>query len=413
MSESAFDQQLAQIYEQESRPILATLIRLLGDFDRAEEALHEAFRIALEQWPRDGIPKNPRSWLISTGRFKAIDQIRRRARFDQSLAQIAHQIDLDTPDEFEIDEQAIADDQLRLIFTCCHPDLAAEARLALTLREVCGLSTEAIAQAFLLPVPTLAQRIVRAKAKIRDAQIPYQIPERHELDARLQTVLQVIYLVYNEGYRATSGESLLRTDLSAEAIRLGRLLLRLLPDSEIQALLALMLLHESRASARLDAAGDIVPLEEQDRSLWDQTLIREGCDHAWAAWNSGAIGVYTIQAAIAALHCIAPTVEQTDWRQIVGLYDLLLQIQASPIIELNRAVAIAMRDGPQAALPLIDALISKGLLQRYALAYAARADLYRRLDNLSLARHNYELALSLTTQPAERRYLQQRIAALA
>jgi RNA polymerase sigma-70 factor (ECF subfamily) len=413
MRDNDFDAQFAAIYEHESRPILATLIRLLGDFDRAEEALHEAFRIALEQWPRDGIPQNPRSWLISTGRFKAIDQIRRRERFDQFLPQIAHQIDIDTPDEFELDEQAIADDQLRLIFTCCHPALAAEARIALTLREVCGLSTEAIAQAFLLPVPTLAQRIVRAKAKIRDAQIPYQIPERHELDARLHTVLQVIYLVFNEGYSASSGDNLLRADLSGEAIRLGRLLLRLLPDSEVQALLALMLLHEARAKARLDAAGDLVPLEDQDRSVWDQARIREGCDLAWAAWNSGAIGVYTLQAAIAALHCIAPSVEQTDWRQIVGLYDLLLQIQASPIIELNRAVAVAMRDGPQAGLPLIDALISKGLLQRYALAYAARADLYRRLENLSQARHNYELALSLTTQPAERRYLQQRIAALA
>lgn len=413
MAESELANQIEQVYAEESRRVLATLIRLLGDFDRAEEALHDAFRAALEQWPRDGIPANPRAWLVSAGRFKAIDSLRRRARFDASLAEIAHQIDLNTPDEFDVnDEDQLEDDRLRLIFTCCHPVLAPEARVALTLREVCGLTTEAIAHAFLLQPTTLAQRIVRAKAKIRDAHIPYQVPSRAELPERLDTVLQVIYLVFNEGYTSSSGESLTRPDLSAEAIRLAALLFQLLPEAEVQGLLALMLLHEARRPARSDQYGDLIPLEEQDRSLWNQQLITTGSRHAQEAWQKEGIGPYCVQAAIAALHCDATSVATTDWQQIVALYELLLRMRPSPIIELNRAIAIAMRDGPEHGLVLVDQLIASGQLSSYHLLYATRADLCRRLGQLNEARQAYQQALELSNQEPERRFLQKRLTAL-
>jgi Predicted RNA polymerase sigma factor containing a TPR repeat domain len=413
MLESELTLQIEQVYAEESRRVLATLIRLLGDFDRAEEALHDAFRAALEQWPRDGIPANPRAWLVSTGRFKAIDSLRRRARFDASLAEIAHQIDLNTPEEFEIDdEDQVQDDRLRLIFTCCHPLLAPEARVALTLREVCGLTTEAIAHAFLLQPTTLAQRIVRAKAKIRDAKLPYQVPSRAELPERLDTVLQVIYLVFNEGYSSSSGESLTRPDLSNEAIRLATLLYQLLPEAEVQGLLALMLLHEARRPARSDQNGDLIPLEEQDRSLWKRDLIATGTQHAQEAWQKEGIGPYCIQAAIAALHCEATSVATTDWPQIVALYELLLRLRPSPVIELNRAIAIAMRDGPEHGLVLVDQLIESGQLNNYHLLYATRADLCRRLEQRDQARQAYQQALALTNQEPERRFLQKRLLTL-
>lgn len=413
MSDSELAAQIEQVYNEESRRVLATLIRLLGDFDRAEEALHDAFRAALEQWPRDGIPANPRAWLVSAGRFKAIDALRRRARFDASLAEIAHQIDLNTPEEFEVsDEDQVEDDRLRLIFTCCHPVLAPEARVALTLREVCGLTTEAIAHAFLLQPTTLAQRIVRAKNKIRDAKIPYQVPSRAELPERLDTVLQVIYLVFNEGYSSSSGESLTRPDLSNEAIRLAALLFKLLPEAEVQGLLALMILHEARRDARSDQHGDLIPLEEQDRSLWKQQLIATGSRHAQEAWQKEPIGPYCIQAAIAALHCDATSVATTDWQQIVALYELLHSMRPSPIIELNRAIAIAMRDGPAHGLVLVDQLIAGDQLNNYHLLYATRADLCRRLGQLDEARDAYQQALKLTQQEPERRFLSKRLAAL-
>lgn len=413
MSEAELAAQIEQVYAEESRRVLATLIRLLGDFDRAEEALHDAFRAALEQWPRDGIPANPRAWLVSAGRFKAIDALRRRARFDASLAEIAHQIDLNTPEEFEVnDEDQVEDDRLRLIFTCCHPVLAPEARVALTLREVCGLTTEAIAHAFLLQPTTLAQRIVRAKSKIRDAKIPYQVPSRAELPARLDAVLQVIYLVFNEGYSSSSGDSLTRPDLSNEAIRLAALLFKLLPEAEVQGLLALMILHEARRPARSDLNGDLIPLEEQDRTLWKQQLIATGSRHAQEAWQKEPIGPYCVQAAIAALHCDATSVASTDWQQIVGLYELLLNMRPSPVIELNRAIAIAMRDGPKHGLLLVDQLIEAGQLSSYHLLYATRADLCRRLGQLDDARQAYQQALTLTQQEPERRFLSKRLAAL-
>jgi RNA polymerase sigma-70 factor (ECF subfamily) len=413
MSEAELAAQIEQVYAEESRRVLATLIRLLGDFDRAEEALHDAFRAALEQWPRDGIPANPRAWLVSAGRFKAIDALRRRARFDASLAEIAHQIDLNTPEEFEVnDEDQVEDDRLRLIFTCCHPVLAPEARVALTLREVCGLTTEAIAHAFLLQPTTLAQRIVRAKSKIRDAKIPYQVPSRAELPARLDAVLQVIYLVFNEGYSSSSGDSLTRPDLSNEAIRLAALLFKLLPEAEVQGLLALMILHEARRPARSDPNGDLIPLEEQDRTLWKQQLIATGSRHAQEAWQKEPIGPYCVQAAIAALHCDATSVASTDWQQIVGLYELLLNMRPSPVIELNRAIAIAMRDGPKHGLLLVDQLIEAGQLSSYHLLYATRADLCRRLGQLDDARQAYQQALTLTQQEPERRFLSKRLAAL-
>ncbi len=397
------------VYRAESRRVLATLIRLLGNFDLAEEALHEAFRAALEQWPRDGVPANPRAWLVSTGRFKAIDAIRRRARFD-SLEDVADQVDALAAEDSTWDGEAVEDDRLRLIFTCCHPALSSDAQIALTLREVCGLTTEQIASAFLTPAPTLAQRIVRAKSKIRDARIPYQVPTHAELPGRLDAVLRVIYLVFNEGYAASSGDSLTRPDLSGEAVRLGRLLVGLLPEPEALGLLGLMLLHESRREARTSASGDLVLLEDQDRSRWNREQISEGVSLVEQALSSRRFGPYTLQAAIAAVHAEAPDATATDWAQIVGLYDLLLRIEPSPVIELNRAVALAMRDGPEAGLAVVDAILARGDLHDYRLAHAARADLCRRLGRNSDARSSYQRALGLTHTEPERRFLQRRLA---
>ncbi|HEY7152475.1 MAG TPA: RNA polymerase sigma factor [Gemmataceae bacterium] len=397
------------VYRSASRHVLATLIRLLGDFDRAEEALHDAFTSALEQWPRDGVPANPRAWLVSAGRFKAIDALRRRARFDASLAVLAERLDADSCSAAEQDDEGVEDDRLRLIFTCCHPALPPDARVALTLREVCGLTTEEIARAFLASVPTVAQRIVRAKAKIKGAGIPYQVPSRADLPDRLDTVLQVIYLVFNEGYSASSGAALTRPDLSGEAIRLGRLLLELLPEPEVVGLLALMLLHESRRVARTSSAGELVLLEHQDRSLWNREQIAEGKALVERALLSRQFGSYTLQAAIAAVHAEAPSAAATDWAQIVGLYDVLAQAVPSPVVELNRAVAVAMRDGPSAGLALIDAILARGDLEDYHLIHAARADLYRRLGRMAEARTSYERALGLTRQEPERRFLERRL----
>jgi RNA polymerase sigma-70 factor (ECF subfamily) len=399
-----------EVYRAESRRVLATLIRLLGDFDLAEEALHDALRAALEDWPRTGQPDNPRAWLVSTGRFKAIDAIRKRARL--SLGEVPEPA-FSPLEPDELDEASVVDDQLRLIFTCCHPALAHDAQIALTLREVCGLTTEAIARAYVTPVSTLAQRIVRAKAKIKDDRIPYEVPERTQLSERLDAVLRVIYLVFNEGYAASTGSSLTRHDLSSEAIRLGRLLLELLPDPEAEGLLALMLLHESRRSSRVSASGDVVLLADQDRSLWDRALIAEGAALVESALHSRRFGHYTLQAAIAAVHAEAARSEDTDWAQIVGLYDLLLRVESTPIIELNRAVAIAMRDGPAAGLKLIDALMKRGELSDYHLAHSARADLLRRLGRNDAARRAYERALQLTEVEPERRFLQRRLSELA
>jgi RNA polymerase sigma-70 factor (ECF subfamily) len=402
-----------EIYQVESRRVLATLIRLLGDFELAEEALHDAFLAALEQWPQNGLPANPRAWLVSTGRFKAIDHLRRRSRFDASLPKLADPLDNDTgnPEAVE-DLESIQDDRLRLIFTCCHPALSPDAQLALTLREVCGLTTEQIASAFLSAPTTLAQRIVRAKAKIRDAHIPYEVPSAADLPERLNSVLHVIYLVFNEGYLTSSGDSLTRADLTAEAIRLGRLLVELLPESEAIGLLALMLLHESRRLTRATADGELVLLEDQQRSLWDQALIAEGLKLVEQALSSQRIGPYTLQAAIAGMHAQAPSAAETDWSEIISLYTLLMRVTPSPVIELNRAVAIAMRDGPQAGLALIDAILARGDLSDYHLAHAARADLCRRLGRMEEARRSYEQALSLTQQEPERRFLQRRLAGL-
>jgi RNA polymerase sigma-70 factor (ECF subfamily) len=397
-----------QVYRSDSRRVLATLIRLLGDFDLAEEALHDAFAAALEHWPREGIPARPRAWLVSTGRFKAIDAIRRRARFDDSLGEVIARLDRPVS-QTELDDDGVEDDRLRLIFTCCHPALTADAQLALTLREVCGLTTEEIASAFLSSAPTVAQRIVRAKAKIRDARIPYQIPSRADLPERLDTVLHVVYLVFNEGYSASSGATLTRRDLSAEAIRLGRLIVELLPEPEAIGLLALMLLHESRRAARTSATGELVLLAEQDRSAWNRDYIDEGTALIPRALQSRRIGPYTLQAAIAAVHAEAPDAEATDWAQIVGLYDVLARVDPSPVIELNRAAAIAMRDGPEAGLVLIDALIGRGELTEYHLAHSARADLCRRLGRTDEARASYERALELARQEPERRFLERRL----
>ena len=392
--------------------MLATLIRLLGGFDRAEEALHEAFAAAIERWPRDGMPANPRAWLISTGRFKAIDAMRRRARFDASQAELAERLEAETTRSMPDGAQDIEDDRLRLIFTCCHPALTPDAQIALTLREVCGLTTEEIARAFLTAPPTLAQRIVRAKAKIRDACIPYEVPALPELPDRLDTVLHVTYLVFNEGYSASSGGSLTRADLSGEAIRLGRLLVELLPEPEALGLLALMLLHESRRSARTSSSGELILLTDQDRSLWDRALIAEGEALVERALASRRIGPYTLQAAIAAVHAEASVASATDWTRIVGLYDVLMRAVPSPVVELNRAVAVAMRDGPLAGLALVDTILSRGDLADYPLAHSARAELCRRLGKTGDARASYERALGLTRQEPQRRFLERRLTEL-
>jgi RNA polymerase sigma-70 factor, ECF subfamily len=400
------------VYRAESRRVLATLIRLLHDFDLAEEAMHDAFRAAMEQWPKEGMPANPRAWLVSAGRFKAIDVLRRRARFDASQEEIARQIEAEADDAVSQEKEELEDDRLRLIFTCCHPALPADAQIALTLREVCGLTTEEIARAFLSGAPTVAQRIVRAKSKIRDARIPYQVPSRTELTDRLDTVLHVIYLVFNEGYSASSGASVTRHDVSGEAIRIGRLLVELLPETEAIGLLALMLLQESRRAARSSAAGDLILLADQDRSRWNRAMIGEGSALVERALSSRRFGPYTIQAAIAAVHAEAPTADATDWAQIVGLYDVLLRAEPSPVIELNRAAAVAMRDGPEAGLALIDAILARGELRDYHLAHSARADLCRRLGRTADARAAYERALALTRQEPERRFLEWRLSEL-
>jgi len=399
------------IYRAESRRVFATLVRLLGDFDLAEEALHDAFRAALEHWPREGVPANPRAWLVSAGRFKAIDRIRRGARFDR-YDDVAEQVEAIADESATPDDSGIEDDRLRLIFTCCHPALQPDAQVALTLREVCGLTTEEIGQAFLSAAPTLAQRIVRAKAKIREAKIPYQVPEPRELPQRLDSVLRVVYLVFNEGYSASSGRTLTRVDLSGEAIRLGRLLVELLPEAEAIGLLALMLLHESRRLARASPEGELILLSDQDRSLWNRDQIREGATLVEKALASRRFGPYALQAAIAAVHAQADIAEATDWREIVGLYDVLLRMEPSPVVELNRAVAVSMRDGPAAGLALIDAILARGDLADYHLAHVAQADLLRRLGKAAPARAAYERALDLARQDPERRFLARRLSEL-
>jgi RNA polymerase sigma-70 factor (ECF subfamily) len=400
------------LYRSDSRRVLATLIRLLGDFDLAEEALHDAFAAALERWPVEGVPGNPRTWLVSTGRFKSIDRLRRRATFDASLAPLLSQLADDNAPPPDVEDDGVEDDRLRLIFTCCHPALNADAQVALTLREICGLTTEEIARAFLTPAPTLAQRIVRAKSKIRDARIPYQVPSRADLPERLGVVLHVIYLVFNEGYSASSGTTLTRGDLSAEAIMLARLLVELLPEPEAIGLLALMLLHDSRRAARVSPDGELVLLDEQDRSRWNREQIDEGRRLVERALTSRRFGPFTLQASIAAVHAEAREAAATDWRQIVGLYDVLLRADPSPVVELNRAVAVAMRDGPQAGLALVDRILARGELTEYQFIYSARADLCRRLGRTADAMAAYRRALDLTMQEPERRFLMRRLAEL-
>jgi len=394
-------------YRLEARHVFATLVRLLGDFDLAEEALHDAFRAALEQWPVDGIPAKPRAWLVSAGRFKGIDAIRRRTRFEPLPDAIEEKLAVDLSDE--MDDESIEDDRLRLIFTCCHPALSAEAQIALTLREVCGLTTEAIASAFLVSPPTLAQRIVRAKTKIREARIPYQVPTPDLLADRMDSVLRVVYLIFNEGYFASSGATLTRPELSEEAIRLGRLLSELLPEPEVLGLLALMLLQESRRAARSLRSGDLVLLADQDRTLWNQDYIREGSTLVARALSSGRYGLYSLQAAIAAVHANASAAQATDWAEIVGLYDVLISIDPSPVIELNRAVAVAIQSGPLEGLALIDAIMARGDLTDYCLAHSARADLYRQLGRTPEAITSYQLALGLSQLEPERRFLERRL----
>jgi RNA polymerase sigma-70 factor (ECF subfamily) len=414
-SEDADDQVRAAVdavYRADSRRVLATLIRLLGDFDLAEEAMHEAFAAAVEQWPRDGMPANPRAWLVSTGRFKSITAMRRRARFDASLTELAERLEAAARETGGHDEESVEDDRLRLIFTCCHPALTPDAQIALTLREVCGLTTEEIASAFFTSPSTVAQRIVRAKAKIRDAGIPYQVPAVADLAERLDSVLHVVYLVFNEGYFASSGEALTRHDLSGEAIRLGRLLIELLPEPEAIGLLALMLLHESRRAARTSADGELVLLADQDRSRWNGDQIAEGSALVERALTMRRLGPYTLQAAIAAVHAGAATAAATDWPQIVALYDILVRADPAPVVELNRAAAVAMRDGPLAGLTLIDAILARGDLAVYVHAHSARADLCRRLGRADEARASYRRALELTRQEPERRFLERRLASL-
>lgn len=411
-SNASINIEINAIYQQESRRVLATLIRLLRDFDLAEEALHDAFIAALAQWPSSGIPNNPRAWLVSAGRFKAIDHLRRRALFNKSLTTIAHELESSISDSEDWLNESIEDDQLKLIFTCCHPSLSLEAQLALTLREVCGLTTEEIARAFLATPSTIAQRIVRAKNKIRDAAIPYEIPTQHELPERLSPVLKVIYLLFNEGYSATSGESLTRQHLAQEAIRLGRLLLALLPQAEVFGLVGLMLVQDSRSVARTNAAGDLITLELQNRDLWNHAQIAEASQLIQRALSMGGFGVYSVQAAIAAVHAEAQTYAQTDWAEIVGLYDLLLRLSPTPVVELNRAVALAMRDGAAAGLQILDAICARGDLQDYYLLHAARADFYRQLNQFESAKTAYQDALRLTQQEPEQRFLREKIALL-
>jgi RNA polymerase sigma-70 factor (ECF subfamily) len=400
------------VYRSDSRRVLATLIRLLGDFDLAEEALHNAFLAAIEQWPRLGVPTNPRAWLVSTGRFKAIDSLRRRSRFDAARADIAMRLDAVPFDAAAWEDQGIEDDRLRLVFTCCHPALPPAAQVALTLREVCGLRTEEIASAFLTTPPTIAQRIVRAKGKIRDAHIPYEVPSRADLPGRLDSVLRVIYLVFTEGYSASSGDLLTRPDLSGEAIRLGRLVVELLPEPEGVGLLALMLLQESHRDARASPVGELVLLQDQDRSLWNRDQIAEGIALVERALASRRFGPYTVQASIAAVHAEAADAAATDWAQIVGLYNVLVRAEPSPVVELNRAVAVAMRDGPSAGLTLIDAILGRGDLQDYHLAHSARAELCLRLGRTAEARASYQRALELARQEPERRFLERRLSGL-
>ena len=402
-------QYINDIYRKESRAVFATLIRLIGDFDNAEDSMHDAFKTALEQWSQNGIPSNPKAWLVSTGRFKAIDRIRRQSKFNPLQAEQIRQIEADNADPSKQIDKEIEDDVLRLIFTCCHPALALDTRTAMTLREVCNLTTEEIAKAFLATPSTIAQRIVRGKAKIREAKIPFEVPQQHELPDRQGAVLQVIYLVFNEGYYASSGDSLTRVDLSSEAIRLGRLLHDLLPGGEVAGLLGLMLLHESRRAARMTATGDLILLEDQDRSRWDSEMIKEGLALVERAFLSKPPGPYTLQAAIAALHAEAKNSQGTDWAQIAGLYTLLLRLTPSPIIELNRAVAIAMHQGPEAGLQKINSILERGELQDYHLAYSARAELYQKSGRRNEARASWERALSLAQQDPERRFIERKL----